>query len=150
MEYPFKTLSTSWGDESYDELYAAVEFYNQGRYETALRLFQGRPPDPARFFKNLICTFHGPIGWLLMFNTKRAKDRYLRFCIASCLYHVGRYADALAAFGDEPHERAVYLAAWCQHALGRHAEAKSLFKRAYFANPKHLELGCPYPEHELL
>jgi hypothetical protein len=56
----------------------------------------------------------------------------------------------VVAFGDEPHERAVYLAAWCQHALGRHAEAKSLFKRAYFANPKHLELGCPYPEHELL
>jgi tetratricopeptide (TPR) repeat protein len=150
MEYPLRTLSTKWEDEDYDELYAAVEFYNQGRYETALNLFQGRPPDPARFFKNLICTFHGPIGWLLMFNTKRAKDRYLRFCIASCLYHLGKYADARDVLGEDQHERAVYLSAWCQHALGRHDEAKALFKRAFYSNPKLLALGCPYEEREVL
>ncbi len=150
MSYPFKTLSTTWNDEEYRELYQAVEFYNQGRYATALKLFTDRPPDPARWFKNLICTFHGPIGWLLMFNTRQAKDCYLRYCIASCLYHLGRYSDSLAVLKDDTHERAIYLRAWCHNAIGEHAAAQQAFRKAFFVNPKLLNLECPYAEADVL
>lgn len=116
FDYPFNSLSWHEGDEYYPELDAAVEFYNQKRYKTALDLFETRPADPARGFK-ILFTFHGPIGWLLMANTKAAKDKFLNFCIANCYYKLGEYSKALKSLKSDDSERALYLRAWCEYKL---------------------------------
>lgn len=146
FDYPFNSLSWHEGDEYYPELDAAVEFYNQKRYKTALDLFETRPADPARGFKNLICTFHGPIGWLLMANTKAAKDKFLNFCIANCYYKLGEYSKALKSLKSDDSERALYLRAWCEYKLHKHNEAKENFKKVFYSNPRYLNHNNPYRE----
>jgi tetratricopeptide (TPR) repeat protein len=146
FEYPFNSLSWHEGDEYYPEADAAVEFYNQKRYRIALEMFEGRPADPARGFKNLICTFHGPIGWLLMANTKLAKDKFLNFCISSCCYKLGEYSKALSSLKNDNSERALYLRAWCEYKLSKHDEAKENFKKVFYSNPRFLNYGNPYEE----
>lgn len=148
IDYPIDHLSIDHRDEYYIELKPAIDFYNQGRYEAALKLFESKPKDPVRFFKNLICTFHGPIGWLLMFNTKMKKDTFLRFCIASCQYHLYDYEKALSTVENDSTEETIYLKAWCQFKLERHDQAKENFKKAFYINPRLLELGYPYNEKE--
>jgi tetratricopeptide (TPR) repeat protein len=146
FNYPFKSLSWHEGDEYYPELDAAVEFYNQRRYKTALDLFETRPADPARGFRNLICTFHGPIGWLLMANTKMAKDKFLNFCIANCYYKMGEYSKALTSLKNDDSERVLYLRAWCEYKLNKHDEAKENFKKVFYSNPRFMNYKNPYGE----
>lgn len=147
FDYPFRLLS--WGDSGddfYPELDAAIEFYNQKRYKTALKLFESRPPDAARGFKNLICTFQGPIGWLLMANTKLAKDNFLNSCIANCHYKLGCYSEALKCLKDAFSEKDLYLKAWCEYKLNKHNEAKEDFKKVFYSNPRFLNYPNPYGE----
>ena len=146
FNYPFKSLSWHECDEYYPELDAAVEFYNQRRYKTALDLFETRPADPARGFRNLICTFHGPIGWLLMANTKLAKDKFLNFCIANCYYKMGEYSKALTSLKNDDSERVLYLRAWCEYKLNKHDEAKENFKKVFYSNPRFMNYKNPYGE----
>jgi hypothetical protein len=146
FNYPFKSLSWHEGDDYYPELDAAVEFYNQKRYKTALDLFEARPADPARGFKNLICTFQGPIGWLLMANTKSAKDKFLNFCMANCYYKLGEYSKALSSLKNDNSERSLYLRAWCEYKLNRHNEAKGNFNKVFYSNPRYLYYDNPYGE----
>lgn len=149
-DYPIKRLSIDHQDESYPELDAAVEYYNQGLYSEALKIFNSRPPDPARFFKNLVCTFHGPIGWLLMFNTKAKKDAFLRFCIASCEYNLGSFSAALETIKDDNTEECIYLKAWCQYRLDMHKESRENFQKAFSINPRLLLMYYPYKEKEAI
>jgi len=148
IDYPFEYLSWHSGNDFYPELDSAVEFYNQKRYKTALDLFKSRPPDPARGFKNLICTFQGPIGWLLMANTKLAKDNFLNFCMASCHYKLGCYSEALQCLKNLTtiSTKALYLRAWCEYKLNKHDEAKEHFKKVFYANPRFLNYPNPYGE----
>lgn len=150
MDYPPNLLSTRFDDEEYPELGVAVELYNMCRYENALKIFEERPPDPTRFFKNMVCTFNGPIGWLLMFNTKAQKDAYIRFCKTNCLYRLERYSEALNVIKLNFDVRSIYLKAWCQYKLGYHKDAKESFKKAISLNPKYLNIKLPYPESEIL
>jgi tetratricopeptide (TPR) repeat protein len=147
--YPFKTLYLIWKGDDYPELAAAVEYYNQSRYDTALKLFKQKPPHPARFFKNLVCTFHGPIGWLLMANTKINKDRYVNFCIGCCQYHLDNYSEALNSISSDWSEEATYLRAWCQYKLGIHSESKKNFKKVFMTRPEFLRMKFPYTENEI-
>jgi len=146
FDYPFTCLSWHSGKDYYPELDSAIEFYNQKRYKTALDLFETRPADPARGLKNLVCTFRGPIGWLLMANTKAAKNEFLNFCIASCHYQLGSYAKALDSLKKDASERASYLRAWCQYKLNKHDEAKETFRKVFYSNPRFLSYSNPYGE----
>jgi tetratricopeptide (TPR) repeat protein len=146
FNYPFEFLSWHSGGDFYPELDAAVEFYNQKRYKTALDMFEGRPEDPARGFKNLICTFQGPIGWLLMANTKLAKDKFLNFCIANCYYKMGEYSKAITSLKNDDSERVLYLRAWCEYKLDKHEEAKENFKKVFYSNPRFIKYKNPYGE----
>jgi len=148
--YPFKQLSHKDGGDKYPELLPAIEFYNQGRYEIALKVFLERPADPGRAIKNMICTFYGPIGWLLMFNTRQNKNRFLSRCVASCLCHLGRFKEALGYLEGLTDTKSVYLRAWCEHGAGMHHEAKASFRKAIYENPGYLKLPLPYKEEEVL
>lgn len=150
FDYPCKSLSWCYKSDYYPELKAAIEFYNQKRYVTALEVFESRPPDPARGFKNLICTFHGPIGWLLMANTKSAKDKFLNFCKASCHYKLGSFSKAfdLLKNGDDS-EQVLYLRAWCEYKLGKHKESKETFDKLFYLNPIYLNYKSPYKKDHI-
>ena len=148
--YPIKQLFPTDGDDSYPELLPAIEFHNQRRYEVALKLFLERPADPGRALKNTICTFHGPIGWLLMFNTRRNKNRFVNRCIASCLCHLGRFKEALGYLEGTTDTQSVYLRAWCESGAGMHEAAKASFKKAIYENPGYLKLPLPYKEEAVL
>lgn len=150
LDYPQILLSTKYEGENYEELGVAVEFYNVERYENALKVFESRPADPARAFKNTICAFHGPIGWLLMYNTKYKKDAFIRFCKACCYYRLGKFSTALDLIKNDNTIRPVYLKAWCQYKLGYHREAKETFKKAIHLNPKYLTMDNPYQDSEII
>lgn len=150
FDFPPNLLSTKFDDENYEELTIPIELYNMGRYEKALEIFESRPPDKARFFKNMICTFHGPIGWLLMFNTKIKKDIFLRYCVSNCYYRLKNYAFALEVIKHNCDYKSIYLKAWCQYKLNLHQESKESFKNAINLNPKYLKLKLPYSESEIL
>jgi len=151
FDYPNFNLSIENDDSYYEELYPAVEFYNHRKYDIALEQFEKRPSDPARAMKNIICTFHGPIGWLLMYNTKNKKDKYVNFCIACCKYRLGEYSQALDIIKDNSREDAVYLKAWCCYKLNQHSEAKKFFKEVFKANPEYMfKYKFPYSERDVL
>lgn len=150
LEYPIRTLSIKWKGDRYEEMGVAIEFYNQGKYEAALDLFKQNPPDPARFFKNMICTFYGPIGWLLMYNTRAEKNNFVNFCIGSCHYYLRQYNDALEAISNNHDFSSEYLRAWSYFGLGKDDKAKESFKKTFYANPKLMEFKFPYEESEVL
>ena len=150
MDYPVRHFRAEWNDHHFPELMPAIEFYRQGRYTVALRLFRERPSDPARGFKNFICTFYGPIGWLLMANTRIAKNTFLRLCEARCLYRLGRFEEALKTIESDSDNEHAYLRAWCQHALGKHKEAKKTFGEVFLRRPDWMTSQFPYPDYEVL
>lgn len=151
FDYPGFSLSTKYDNERYNELYSAVEFYNNGKFDIALEQFEKRPPDPARAFKNMVCTFHGPIGWLLMYNTKNKKDNYINFCIACCKYRMGRYSEALDHIQYDTRTNVVYLKAWCHYKLNQHDEAKKAFREVFRAHPEYMfRHKFPYNERDVL
>lgn len=151
FDYPNFNLSIENDDSYYEELYPAVEFYNHKKYDIALEEFEKRPSDPARAMKNIICTFHGPVGWLLMYNTKNKKDKYVNFCIACCKYRMGEYSQALEIIKNNYREDAVYLKAWCCYKLNQHDEAKKFFKEVFKANPEYMfQYKFPYNERDVL
>jgi tetratricopeptide (TPR) repeat protein len=151
FDYPRFSLSVRYDDERYNELYSALEFYNNGKYDKALEQFEKRPPDPARLMKNFVCTFYGPIGWLLMYNTKAKKDKYVNFCIACCKYRMGNYADALERIKYDSKTNVVYFKAWCYYKLNQHDEAKKTFKEAFNVCPDYMfKYKFPYSEKDVL
>lgn len=151
FDYPRFSLSTNYDDEQYSELYSAVEFYNHCKFDIALEQFEKRPSDPARAMKNMICTFYGPIGWLLMYNTKNKKDKYVNFCIACCKYRLGRYSEALEHIRYDDRVNFVYLKAWCCHKLNQHDESKKFFKEVFKIRPEYMfKYKFPYSERDVL
>ena len=151
FDYPRFSLSTNYDDEQYSELCSAVEFYNHCKFDIALEQFEKRPPDPARAMKNMICTFYGPIGWLLMYNTKNKKDKYVNFCIACCKYRMGKYSEALEHISYDDRVNVVYLKAWCYYKLSQHSEAKNFFKEVFKVSPEYMfKYKFPYSEEDVL
>jgi len=131
MDYPIQSFRAEWNGHTFPALMPAIEFYSQRRYEVALKLFRSRPPDPARGMRKFICTFYGPIGWLLMANTRIAKNTFLRLCEARCLYRLGRFEEALNTIENDSGDDHEYLKAWCQYSLGNYKEAKKTFGRVF-------------------